>query len=164
MKRHVLTLVGVLSLLATAGAAFAQNGVIRVNVPFKFQVNRSALPAGEYSLSPIGGSSQVLLIRGTDKSIMASNANAVESGRPSDRTKLVFRCYGDRYFGDLDRGTRSRTPVSEEFSGVRSGFGHPGTRRDSVRLAALKSTAARSISLRLGPWGAFSKAPPLYFV
>jgi hypothetical protein len=98
MKRHVLTLVGVLSLLVTAGAAFAQNGVIRVNVPFKFQVNRSALPAGEYSLSPIGGSSQVVLIRGTDKSIMASNANAVESGRQSDRTKLVFRCYGDRYF------------------------------------------------------------------
>jgi hypothetical protein len=98
MKRQVLTLVGVLSLLMTAGAAFAQDGAIRINVPFKFQVNRTTLPAGDYSLSPMGGSNEVLLIRGTDKSIMAVNAHDVQSGRVSERTKLVFRCYGDRYF------------------------------------------------------------------
>jgi hypothetical protein len=98
MKRQVLALVGVLSLLVAAGAAFAQSGEIRANVPFKFLVNNTTLPAGEYTLSTIGGGHEVVLIRGSEKTIMAANANGVQAGKPSDRTKLVFRCYGDRYF------------------------------------------------------------------
>lgn len=98
MKRQVLALVGVLSLLVAAGAAFAQSGEIRANVPFKFQVNNTTLPAGEYALSTIGVGDQVMLIQGREKTILAANANRVQAGKPSDRTKLVFRCYGDRYF------------------------------------------------------------------
>jgi hypothetical protein len=97
MKRQVLTLVGVLGLLLVAGSAWAQNEV-RANVPFKFQVNRSTMPAGHYTVSTIGGGSDVLVIRGDGKSVMAANANQAQATRPSDHTKLVFRCYGDRYF------------------------------------------------------------------
>ena len=40
MKKQVLSLVGVLSLLLVAGSAMAQNWVV-ANVPFSFSVNRT---------------------------------------------------------------------------------------------------------------------------
>jgi len=99
MKKQALTLVGVLSLLLAAGSAFAQTGEIRASVPFNFIVNRMALPAGDYTISTAGGSDQVLVIRSNSgKALKLATANHVQANQPSKSTKLVFRCYGDRYF------------------------------------------------------------------
>jgi hypothetical protein len=99
MKKQALTLVGVLSLVLAAGSAFAQSGEIRANVPFSFVVNHMELPAGQYSITTIGGGNEILVLRGlNNKTVQLVNANSAQANKPADRTKLVFRVYGDRYF------------------------------------------------------------------
>jgi len=99
MKKQVLALVGVLSLLLVAGSAFAQAGQIRANIPFNFTVGHTTLPAGNYSVSTTGGTDSILVIRGLDgKALKLVGSHHVQASKFSDRTKLVFRCYGDRYF------------------------------------------------------------------
>jgi hypothetical protein len=99
MKKQVLTLVGVLSLLWVAGSAFAQSGQIRATIPFNFTVSHTTLPAGDYSVSTTGGTGSILVIQGAHgKAVKLVGSNRVQASKLSDRTKLVFRCYGDRYF------------------------------------------------------------------
>jgi hypothetical protein len=97
MKKQALTYIGVLTLLLVAGSAFAQSGELRATVPFDFVVNHTTLPAGEYLIEPTGSMGQTLVIRGP-KSVMLVNANHAVANKPMDRSKLVFQCYGDRYF------------------------------------------------------------------
>jgi hypothetical protein len=99
MKKQVLTLVGVLSLLWVAGSAFAQSGQIRATIPFNFTVSHTTLPAGDYSVSTTGGTGSILVIQGAHgQAVKLVGSNRVQASKLSDRTKLVFRCYGDRYF------------------------------------------------------------------
>lgn len=99
MKKQVLTLVSVLSLLLVAGSAFAQSGQIRANVPFNFTVNHTNLTAGTYSISTTGGTDSILVIQDANgKAVKLVGSNHVQASKRSDRTKLVFHCYGDRYF------------------------------------------------------------------
>jgi hypothetical protein len=127
MKRQVFTLVGVLSLLVSAGSAFAQTTKIKVDVPFNFVVNRTTMPAGTYTIADVGVGS-TLVVRGTDnRSVKLVNASYDHASKPSDRTKLVFRCYGNRYFlsqiwmEGSDRGRRlpktaAETEVAMDFT------------------------------------------------
>ena len=93
MKKQILSLVGVLSLTLVAGSALAQNRV-QADVPFAFSVNRSIMPAGQYTLSTVG-SGDTLLIQGDDKkSVKLVTPNHAEISSPSKTTKLVFHCYG----------------------------------------------------------------------
>lgn len=98
MKKQALTLVGVLGLLLAAGSVFAQSGEIRANVPFDFVVNHVTLPAGQYTVTTAGAGNMALMIRGFDKGVMLVNAIPAQKASASDRTKLVFRCYGDHCF------------------------------------------------------------------
>jgi hypothetical protein len=100
MKRQVLTLIGVLSLVLAAGSALAQTISMRADIPFKFVINKQALPAGQYSIRTLPGSSgRTLMIRSDDsKAATMVNSNSVLSLKRPDQTKLVFRRYGDRYF------------------------------------------------------------------
>ncbi len=96
MKKQALTLVGVLSLLLVAGSALAQTrGQIRADVPFNFTVNHTNMPAGPYIISTIGNGNGVLLVQSQDtKAATFVTPNAVEALKASNRTKLVFHCYG----------------------------------------------------------------------
>lgn len=94
MKKQVLSLVGVLSLLLVAGSAVAQDRV-QANIPFNFSVNRTTMPAGEYTVSRTSG--DALLIQSQDmKSVKLFTSNHAESSKPSASTKLVFHCYDSR--------------------------------------------------------------------
>lgn len=99
MKKQALTLVGVLSLLLVAGSALAQN-TIRADVPFSFTVNQTTLPAGQYTISPLGNGTNILVIQGSaPQAFKLAMANRTESSKAADRTKLVFHCYeGDHCF------------------------------------------------------------------
>ena len=100
MKRQVLTLVGVLSLLLAAGSAFAQTIKVRADVPFKFIINKETLPAGQYTIESFGSlDGRTLSIRSADMNAKAMvRANSVQSRQAAEETKLVFQRYGDRYF------------------------------------------------------------------
>lgn len=100
MKKQVLTLVGVLSLLLAAGSALGQTIHVRADIPFSFVVKNQTLPAGQYEIQSLGTSGEkTLLIRGANvRPRMLVMANGVESRTPSCLTKLVFNRRGDRYF------------------------------------------------------------------
>ena len=95
MKKQALSLVGVLSLLLVAGSAFAQQK-IEGNVPFSFTVNKTVLPAGAYTISPIGIGGSVVLKSDDNQTVTLMSPHAVETLKPADRTKLVFHCYDGR--------------------------------------------------------------------
>jgi hypothetical protein len=99
MKRQVITLVGVLSLLLT-GSAFAQTVHVRGKIPFDFMVGKATLPSGAYDISSLNdGANKMSVLRGSDgRSNAIFSANRVESRKASDKTKLVFHRVGDQYF------------------------------------------------------------------
>lgn len=101
MKKQVLTLISVLTLLLAAGSAMAQMNtpIVKANIPFSFVVDKQALPAGTYEIGSYGSLGQALMIQGeqgnASKLVLANRA---DTGKPATQTKLVFRRYGDRYF------------------------------------------------------------------
>jgi hypothetical protein len=98
MKKQLFALVGLGLLLATASAS-AQTVPLKTNIPFNFIVNKTELPAGEYTLQSLGATGKVMLIQSTDRQITKMVLPiACASQHPSERSKLVFHRYGDRYF------------------------------------------------------------------
>ena len=100
MKNALLRMTGMLALavLATTPAVRAQEPVV-ANIPFAFMAGNTALPAGEYRVEKVYGTSQVLRIRCTEGSpaIMVAALPASSNG-PQKKTKLIFNRYNDRYF------------------------------------------------------------------
>jgi len=93
MKRQILSLVGVLSLMLVAGSALAQDRV-QADVPFNFTVSHTSMPAGEYTLSTVGSGNTLLIQSKDGKAAKLVNQNRAEISSPSKTTKLVFHCYG----------------------------------------------------------------------
>lgn len=83
------------AVLATTGLQ-AQTAV--ANVPFDFNVQNVTMPAGQYSLSPLNYSSRVIEIRNLETG-KATAVLTMPSSPSSEKTgKIIFHCYGDRYF------------------------------------------------------------------
>src|SRR5580765_6774912 len=99
MKNQLFALIGLGLLLATA-SAYAQTGVVKANVPFNFIVYKTQIPAGRYTIQPLGTlSSNAMTIESPDgKVVKASLPTACESSLAQEKTKLVFHRYGDQYF------------------------------------------------------------------
>lgn len=100
MKRKMLSLVGVLALLLLGVSAYAQTIKVKANVPFDFIVNGETLPAGQYTIDSLGvldGRTLVVRSQGLDKQMLIST-NSAQSLKVSDKTRLIFHCYDQRYF------------------------------------------------------------------
>jgi hypothetical protein len=96
MKRTMLKLTAALALAVTFGIATANaqtNSNLRADVPFKFNVGTSALPAGDCGVVIAG---QVARIACADDQagIVGQESRKDASGT----AKLVFHKYGDQYF------------------------------------------------------------------
>jgi|SwirhirootsSR2_FD_contig_31_7295451_length_517_multi_6_in_0_out_0_1 hypothetical protein len=98
MKKLALA-VFTLGLMLTTVSAYAQDVPVIANIPFDFTVNGKTLPAGEYIVSPVGTSSNVLSIRSYDQKVaMLAMPIRCQSSEASEKTKLVFNHRGNRYF------------------------------------------------------------------
>ena len=98
MKNQLFALIGLGLLLATA-SAYAQTGVVKANVPFNFIVNKTELPAGQYSIRPLGMTGVAMSINSSDHSVVkAILPLACESAEVQKTSKLVFHRYGSQYF------------------------------------------------------------------
>ncbi len=98
MKKKLFVLLS-LGLLLVGAAAYAQTVNMRVNVPFSFIVSGATLPSGQYTIQGLGTAGNAMSIRTPDnkaKSLVL--ARRCESLKTSEKTKLVFHRYGDRYF------------------------------------------------------------------
>ena len=103
MKQHTFRTLTMLSLLAlvTAGSVIAQSSRSKARtIPFSFTVGEKTLPAGTYTVEPIGRNSNTAwLVRSEDgRDVVIVNTSAVQSYETQEKGKLVFRQYGDRYF------------------------------------------------------------------
>jgi len=98
MKKQLLVVLSLGLLLATA-SAYAQEELVVANVPFDFTINGKTLPAGEYVISPVGVSTNVVSINSRGQHIaMLGMPVRCEASEASAKTKLVFNHRGSRYF------------------------------------------------------------------
>jgi hypothetical protein len=90
------------SLILLTGLLAAQLGTsstVKAEVPFDFMANNMVIPAGECVIGASEASNPVLTIRNADakKSAMAVSSRN-HAGKPADKSVLVFKRYGSRYF------------------------------------------------------------------
>ncbi len=98
MKNQLLALIGLGLLLATA-SAYAQTGVVKANVPFNFIVNKTEMPAGQYTVKPLGLTGVAMTIQSTDnQAVQTILPLSCESAQVQKTTRLVFHRYGSQYF------------------------------------------------------------------
>jgi hypothetical protein len=96
MKKHTL-LLG-LSLLLIGTVAYARDVNLKVNVPFDFVVNGATLPSGEYSVQELEVGNAISIRKADHTAKAMALATRCESRITSEKSKLVFHRYGNRYF------------------------------------------------------------------
>jgi len=104
MKRYLTLTIAMLMFLAvvtvTAEAQVFGAQRMQARIPFSFNVGKTTLPAGEYTIAVLNPNSdrKVLQIRSTDGKLSALIHTSSVSANTADDAKLVFNRYGDRYF------------------------------------------------------------------
>jgi hypothetical protein len=81
-----------------AGTAFAQSAplVIKVNIPFEFNVGDQSFPAGEYSL--VQPTTHLLVLRDSRRQTIATTfTSGIESLTPPATSKLRFYSVGGQH-------------------------------------------------------------------
>lgn len=101
-KRLILTTLGV-GLVAGVGAAPASamaTGLIKAHIPFKFEVENTRLPAGDYTIQPLGiEDPSVLVMRSAGRKMaMDFLTVATTPDRKLPSAELVFDRYGKKEF------------------------------------------------------------------
>lgn len=92
LKLSAVVAVMMLTAAVSAGAQQAQK--ITFNVPFSFSVDNKVLPAGSYSISPLGSTSSVIRSNdGTAAAVFLSIPVRTTSGH--EATGVVFERHGD---------------------------------------------------------------------
>ena len=72
--------------------------LMKVHVPFSFRAGAGTLPAGDYSLSATGMTSEAVLLQLGLRGVELIMPNNTESRNDVSTPKLVFHRYGDEYF------------------------------------------------------------------
>ena len=101
-KKLLLTALGV-GLVATAGAVPASamaTQEIKAHIPFRFVVENTRLPAGDYTIQPLGiDEPSVLVMRSAnDKVAIEFLTNEATPSRKLQSAELVFDRYGKKEF------------------------------------------------------------------
>jgi len=117
----VMMFLVVVTIKAEAVASGSQK--MRARIPFAFNVGKTELPAGEYTVTVLNPNSdrKVLQIRSTDGKHSALIQTSELDTNTAEQTKLVFNRYGNRYF-----------------------FAQAQMAGDSTTLAAVRSSAERN--------------------
>lgn len=90
------------TLMLLSGLMAAQSATsssVKANVPFDFMANNMVIPAGECVIGASEAAIPVLTIRNADakKSALAVSSRD-HASKSADKTVLVFKRYGSRYF------------------------------------------------------------------
>jgi hypothetical protein len=99
MKKMLCRVTVMLALAFSAAYAVEAQEPVLANIPFAFTAGAMTLPAGEYRIGNLEMGSAVLLIQGTDsRTATLVMSRVTEANRPQSKSKLIFHCYGKRYF------------------------------------------------------------------
>ena len=96
----MLTMVVALSLATAAVSADAQSSTKQTaNIPFEFVVGNHEMSAGKYDVDRITSGGLVVRIRNTGNAdTTARLTSTIVKTQAPDKSKLVFRRYGNTYF------------------------------------------------------------------
>jgi hypothetical protein len=126
MKRNILGALMTLIMAATIAApvVHAQSSITLItNVPFAFNVNGNALPAGHYQIRDLGSRATLIETKDGKTQVMGLYAPAGPS-KPGE-SKLVFHKIGDNYF------------LAEIWSSVRGeGLAVPESKLEKEKMAS----------------------------
>ena len=105
MRKQAYTMIATMILagfvaMSSARAQSISSGKLVANIPFEFNVGNKAMPAGEYTVRQVNPASDhaVLQLRSKDGSASAMVQMTSLIATAQETAKLVFHCYGDRYF------------------------------------------------------------------
>jgi hypothetical protein len=104
MKRYLSLAIAIMALMvlvtATAQAQVFGSQTLHARIPFAFNVGRTELPAGEYTIKVLNPNSdrKVLQIKSTDGKLSAIINTSGVKANTSDNAKVVFNRYGEKYF------------------------------------------------------------------
>ena len=89
---------GMLVLLAVGvGQAQNESPVLKVRIPFTFNVGTQTFPAGQYSLRPL--LQNTISLRDQAGQVLTNiGTNSVEASKAPTTVKLLFNEYGGQYF------------------------------------------------------------------
>jgi hypothetical protein len=86
-------------ILLAIGIGNSQSGqVLKVKIPFDFNVGRQNFPAGDYTLKPSTAQHTMFLRNERGQVLTSIGTNYVEGKGVPVSTKLVFNGYSGRYF------------------------------------------------------------------
>ena len=93
----IMMLAGVLAVSAQAQTNSSQRVI--ASIPFAFNVGKTTLPAGKYTITVLNPTSdrKTLHIRSLNGRASAILLTTTSSGHANDTAKLVFERYGDQY-------------------------------------------------------------------
>ena len=97
MKRHTF-FIAFLGLFLTPALAPLYGQSMKVEIPFDFVAAQATLAAGEYSVSRNSPAQGMVRLVNSQGETAVCLAGAIQAGRPSTTTKLVFNRYGSHYF------------------------------------------------------------------
>ncbi len=99
MKKQMLSLIAGAALLLCGGLVAAARDIVKVQVPFDFQVNGQQLKAGEYIIERDSQEPRRLMIQSTDgKTRVIVNTIPHRLSKNPSRTSLLFQSYGEQHF------------------------------------------------------------------
>lgn len=161
MKRQVLKGFSMLMLvvgLAFVTAVVSANGQtskrIVTNIPFEFVVGDHTMPAGQYEVRPMTIGGEALLISNRDANAavvrLATQLPAIKS---NTQARLVFHCYGQRYFlaeawsggdsdGKLFQRSRQERAIERELAAIES-----KTKSSESKVEATQSTSEANVEV-----------------
>lgn len=97
-SKALTSLIAVLMLLSSIALAQGRPR-LKADIPFDFSVGGKQMSAGEYVVQRAGSMNHVLQVQSTDlKSVSFVNVIGAVGPRYADKSKLVFRRYGNQYF------------------------------------------------------------------
>jgi hypothetical protein len=102
----IVGLVGVASLVG-ATTVRAQSDGMRAVIPFEFKAGKATLPAGTYTVSQQGATSNAVQLR-TLRGGAFLLPQGAKMGVGGQETQLTFNRYGDQYFLHQIRFSRDR--------------------------------------------------------
>ena len=101
MKHRALNTIAVLAVagLCAASTMFAQNGILKADIPFDFVVADRTLPAGTYEVQCNPNQSPLVKLQGVDvEAGLFAMTSPTQSTALNREGKLIFNRYGNSYF------------------------------------------------------------------
>lgn len=133
----------------TAVAANGQSRLSRSDVPFEFVANNQTLPAGHYDIADLTAGQVIKISNVKEAKALFATTIPVSRRGDTDKGKLVFHRYGNRYFlaeiwvagereGQKLRKSREEKAIENEMAMINSKTDQAARSYERVEIALVR--------------------------